>query len=92
MHLSNWLQIDELSTINNTACLVPIATNVLLARKTMHHGPFNMGQVCGMIVNIVNLCWLIFVIVFFSFPYYIPVTGGQPLPRKAPLTQVLMLL
>ncbi|KAJ5210177.1 Amino acid/polyamine transporter I [Penicillium cf. griseofulvum] len=61
-------------TINNFAYLVPILTNVLLFRRTMHRGPFFMGQTVGMTVNIVSLAWLVFAIVFFSFPYQKPVT------------------
>ena len=38
-----------------------------------------MGQTKGMIVNIVTIAWLVFAIVFFSFPYYMPVTGKYPM-------------
>ncbi|KAJ5864239.1 uncharacterized protein N7529_006155 [Penicillium soppii] len=62
-------------TINNFAFLVPILTNVLLRRQTMHRGPFFMGHTIGMTVNIVSVAWLIFAIVFFSFPYQMPATG-----------------
>lgn len=62
-------------TINNLAYIIPILTNVILGRKTMYKGTFHMGAVKGMIVNVVTLCWLVFAIVFFSFPYYMPVTG-----------------
>lgn len=41
----------------------------------MRRGPFSMGQTLGMTVNIVSLAWLVFAIVFFSFPYQMPVTG-----------------
>lgn len=41
----------------------------------MHRGPFFMGQTIGMTVNIVSVIWLVFAIVFFSFPYEMPVTG-----------------
>lgn len=41
----------------------------------MHRGPFFMGHIGGMTVNIVTAAWLVFAIVFFSFPYYMPVTG-----------------
>jgi hypothetical protein len=34
-----------------------------------------MKYLTGMIVNVVTVCWLVFAIVFFSFPYYQPVTG-----------------
>ncbi|KAL5361733.1 amino acid/polyamine transporter I [Aspergillus floccosus] len=61
-------------TINNFAYLVPILTNVVLGRKTMQQGPFALSSVVGMVVNIVTVLWLLFAIVFFSFPYYMPVT------------------
>ncbi|CAI7600312.1 unnamed protein product [Penicillium crustosum] len=61
-------------TINNLAYLVPILTNVLLFRRTMHRGPFFMGQTIGMAVNVISVSWLLFAIVFFSFPYQMPVT------------------
>ncbi|CAG8908874.1 unnamed protein product [Penicillium egyptiacum] len=61
-------------TINNFAYLVPILTNVLLFRRTMHRGPFFMGQKFGMTVNIIAVAWLVFAIIFFSFPYQMPVT------------------
>lgn len=41
----------------------------------MHRGPFFMGQTVGMSVNIIAVAWLVFAIVFFSFPYQMPVTG-----------------
>ncbi|KAM0109715.1 hypothetical protein ACP6JB_004671 [Aspergillus fumigatus] len=62
-------------TINNLAYLVPILTNVLVGRRTMHRGPFYLGHAPGMAVNIITVAWLVFAIVFFSFPYYMPVTG-----------------
>ena len=62
-------------TINNLAYIIPVLTNVILRRKTMYKGTFYMGQTKGMIVNIITICWLVFAIVFFSFPYYMPVTG-----------------
>ena len=45
----------------------------------MHKGHFHMGPVIGMIVNVIAVAWIIFAIVFFSFPYYKPVTGMFPL-------------
>ncbi|KAJ5898701.1 hypothetical protein N7504_008989 [Penicillium tannophilum] len=61
-------------TINNLAYVVPILTNVLLRRRTMHRGPFSMGQFTGMTVNIIAVLWLVFAIVFFSFPFEMPAT------------------
>ncbi|KAL4864133.1 hypothetical protein BDV12DRAFT_205908 [Aspergillus spectabilis] len=61
-------------TINNIAYLIPILTNMLTRRKNMHKGVFHMGGWKGWIVNGVTVCWLVFAIVFFSFPYNMPVT------------------
>lgn len=41
----------------------------------MHRGPFFMGTLAGMGVNIIAVAWLVFAIVFFSFPYEMPVKG-----------------
>jgi choline transport protein len=62
-------------TINNCAYLVPILTNLLTGRRNMYKGVFHMAGYTGFVVNIVTVCWLAFAIVFFSFPYYKPVTG-----------------
>ncbi|KAJ5218202.1 uncharacterized protein N7498_000301 [Penicillium cinerascens] len=64
-------------TINNLAYLVPILTNVLLFHKTMQKGPFSMNQFTGMTVNIISVLWLIFAIVFFSFPFEMPATSSN---------------
>jgi choline transport protein len=37
-----------------------------------------MSYVVGMTVNIITCVWLIFAIVFFSFPYVKPVSGMSP--------------
>lgn len=34
-----------------------------------------MGQFTGMTVNIIAVLWLVFAIVFFSFPFEMPATG-----------------
>ncbi|OKL63669.1 hypothetical protein UA08_00928 [Talaromyces atroroseus] len=60
-------------TINNVAYLIPISTNMIMGRRGMHKGVFHMGR-WGWIVNSVTVAWLIFAIVFFSFPYDMPVT------------------
>lgn len=61
-------------TINNIAYMFPILTNLLTGRKNMHRGVFHMGPMLGPFVNAVTVCWLLFAIVFFSFPYVQPVT------------------
>lgn len=49
----------------------------------MHRGPFFLSHVPGMAVNIITVAWLVFAIVFFSFPYYMPVTGEfNPVEKK----------
>lgn len=60
-------------TINNVAYLIPISTNMLTGRANMHRGVFHMGR-WGWLVNGVAVGWLLFAIVFFSFPYNMPVT------------------
>lgn len=59
-------------TVNNVAYLIPIVTNMLTGRINMHRGVFFMGR-WGWLVNSVTVCWLLFAIVFFSFPYEMPV-------------------
>ncbi|CAM1510694.1 Fc.00g010290.m01.CDS01 [Cosmosporella sp. VM-42] len=61
-------------TVNNVSYMFPILTNLLTGRKNMHRGAFHMGALWGPIVNGVTVCWLLFAIVFFSFPYVQPVT------------------
>ncbi|KAL4950913.1 amino acid/polyamine transporter I [Aspergillus filifer] len=60
-------------TINNVAYLIPISTNMLTGRRNMHRGTFFMKN-WGWLVNGVTVGWLLFAIVFFSFPYNMPVT------------------
>ncbi|KAF8920608.1 putative choline transporter Hnm1 [Mucidula mucida] len=64
-------------TINNIAYIIPILTNVLQSRKPLVRGKFHMGTTKGLFVNLVTLGWLTFAIVFFSFPYYQPVTAAN---------------
>ncbi|EUC48298.1 hypothetical protein COCMIDRAFT_34174 [Bipolaris oryzae ATCC 44560] len=59
-------------TVNNIAYYIPILTNLLTGRRNMYKGVFHMGSL-GFVVNIVTICWLTFAIVFFSFPYSMPV-------------------
>lgn len=60
-------------TINNVAYLIPIVTNMATGRRNMHRGSFFMHGIWGWVVNAVTVCWLIFAIIFFSFPYSKPV-------------------
>ncbi|CAD0106296.1 unnamed protein product [Aureobasidium uvarum] len=43
----------------------------------MYKGVFYMHGFKGFFVNIITVCWLTFAIVFFSFPYYKPVTAAN---------------
>ncbi|KAH7007228.1 amino acid permease [Ilyonectria destructans] len=61
-------------TVNNISYMFPILTNLLTGRKNMHRGVFHMGPKLGPFVNAVTVGWLLFAIVFFSFPYVQPVT------------------
>ncbi|RDL32687.1 Uncharacterized protein BP5553_09143 [Venustampulla echinocandica] len=70
--------LGSAGTINNLAYLVPILTNVLMRRTTLHRGTFHMSYVVGMTVNIITCIWLVFAIVFFSFPYVKPVSSMHP--------------
>ncbi|KAK8090397.1 hypothetical protein PG997_005358 [Apiospora hydei] len=62
-------------TINNVAYLIPIGTNMLTGRRHMHRGHFHLGDFWGWVVNGVTVGWLLFAIVFFSFPYSMPVAA-----------------
>ncbi|KAF1344390.1 amino acid permease [Delphinella strobiligena] len=62
-------------TINNCAYMIPILTNLLSGRRNMHRGTFHMEGTKGVVVNIITVGWLTFAIIFFSFPYYQPVTA-----------------
>ncbi|RMZ00480.1 hypothetical protein D0864_03721 [Hortaea werneckii] len=62
-------------TVNNSAYMVPILTNLLTGRRNMHKGSFFMSGWKGFAVNTIAVRWLSFAIVFFSFPYYKPVTA-----------------
>ncbi|EJD40362.1 putative choline transporter Hnm1 [Auricularia subglabra TFB-10046 SS5] len=62
-------------TINNVAYLIPILTNVLQDRQLPVRGKFHMRHWPGMFVNAITIAWLVFAIVFFSFPYVRPVSA-----------------
>lgn len=48
---------------------VPIFSLVFIrGRDNIRHGPFWLGKV-GMVANIVVLCWTVFTLVMYSFPY-----------------------
>lgn len=56
------------------AYLIPIAALVSRGRKYEKPGPFYMGRY-EMIVNVASLGWLVFCIIFWQFPFFMPVIG-----------------
>lgn len=52
---------------------IPIVCLLIKGRNNIKHGPFWLGPV-GLFANVVTLCWTVFAIVFFCFPYTMPVT------------------
>ena len=57
-----------------TAYLIPIAALVARGRKFEKPGPFHMRRY-GMIVNLASIGWLVFAIVLWQFPFFLPVIG-----------------
>jgi choline transport protein len=63
-----------------TACIVllyvsysiPVACLLIKGRDNITHGPFWLGPI-GLFSNIVLLCWTLFTIIMYSFPYAKPV-------------------
>ena len=55
---------------------VPVASLLLKGRNNIRHGPFWLGKI-GMFANIVLLCWTLFTLVMYSFPYTMPVAAGN---------------
>lgn len=55
---------------------VPTLCLLYRGRDKIKHGPFWMGKI-GFVSNIVTCIWTLFAFVFYSFPSYMPVTGGN---------------
>jgi choline transport protein len=57
--------------------LLPIVYMVLYGRKPgkLVFGPFRLGKVGGTITNVVAICWLVFAMVFSTFPNFEPVAA-----------------
>ncbi|KAK5689613.1 choline transporter [Elasticomyces elasticus] len=52
---------------------VPIYSLLFVrGRNNIRHGPFWLGKI-GMVANVVVLCWTVFTLVMYSFPYTMPV-------------------
>ncbi|VVT58118.1 uncharacterized protein SAPINGB_P006046 [Magnusiomyces paraingens] len=52
---------------------IPVVCLLLKGRNNIQHGPFWLGPL-GYIANVITLLWTLFALVFFSFPFTIPVT------------------
>jgi len=59
--------------------LLPIVYMLLYGRRPGEHvfGPFRLGKLGGKIINVVAMVWLIFAMVFSTFPSYQPVTPAN---------------
>ncbi|KAK5717042.1 choline transporter [Elasticomyces elasticus] len=56
---------------------VPIYSLLFVrGRNNIRHGPFWLGKV-GMVANVVVLCWTVFTLVMYSFPYTMPVAADN---------------
>ncbi|CAE6406507.1 unnamed protein product [Rhizoctonia solani] len=55
---------------------VPVACLVIRGRSRFQHGPFWLGSF-GLVCNVVLLGWTLFTLVFFSFPFVIPIAPGN---------------
>lgn len=60
-----------LSTLSYFGAILP---HVLTGRKHIVPGPFYMGRLPGMVVNVVSLVYIVVTVVFFCFPFVLPVT------------------
>ncbi|KAF2639289.1 choline transport protein-like protein [Massarina eburnea CBS 473.64] len=80
------LYLASLTAFNSmiTACIVllylsysiPVACLLIRGRSTLKPGPFFLGPI-GLFANIVTLCWTLFTLVMYSFPYAQPVSAGN---------------
>jgi choline transport protein len=77
-----------LSTLSYAGAILP---HVLTGRKNIVPGPFYMGNTIGMIVNVVSLIYIAVTVVFFCFPFVLPVTT-QNMNYTSVITVGLMVL
>jgi amino acid transporter len=56
--------------------VVPIICMLLYGRNDETHkpGPFRLGKTFGVFTNVISIIWLVFIIVFSTFPNFQPVT------------------
>lgn len=58
--------------------LLPIIYMLLYGRNSARQHPrarFSLGKIGGGVINLISICWLIFAMVFSTFPGYQPVTS-----------------
>ncbi|KAF1949187.1 choline transport protein-like protein [Byssothecium circinans] len=80
------LYLASLTAFNSmiTACIVllylsysiPVICLLVRGRSTLDRGPFWLGSF-GLFANIVTLCWTLFTLIMYSFPYAQPVAPGN---------------
>ncbi|KAL1957372.1 hypothetical protein VTO42DRAFT_6052 [Malbranchea cinnamomea] len=61
----------------NISFSFPIALMLFGGRKTLKSTTFPLGKVLGPIINTVALGWILFMVVFFNFPFTVPVTASN---------------
>jgi choline transport protein len=67
-----------------TACIVllyisyaiPVSLLLLKGRSTIKPGPFWLGPI-GLVANVVLLCWTVFTLIMYSFPFVYPATASS---------------
>lgn len=63
-----------LSTLSYLGAILP---HVLTGRRNIVPGPFYMGKTPGMVVNVVALVYILVTVVFFCFPFVMPVSANN---------------
>ncbi|KAJ5389664.1 uncharacterized protein N7496_000732 [Penicillium cataractarum] len=66
--------ISSFIVLSSLSYFGAIFPHVLSGRRNMVPGPFYMGQKLGMAVNITALMYILVTVVFFCFPFVLPVT------------------
>lgn len=70
--------ISGVLVLYTCSILLPVALHLLYARRNVKivYGPWNLGKL-GVPLNIVALCWSIFILIFLCFPVYYPVNAAN---------------
>jgi choline transport protein len=61
----------------NISYSFPIGLMLFGARDFMGPSTFPLGDVLGPFVNLIALAWIVFMIVFFNFPFKMPVDASN---------------